>query len=172
MSSLPSTLPANDHDLVITRLIDAPRSLVFNAWTDPAQLAQWWGPHSFTNPLSEVDARPGGVIRIHMKAPDGTIYPCAGLFQEVIENERLVFSLNPETGTAEGAVWEHTPQPRSAVHIITFEDQDDKTKLTVITRLQSAADRDHMLAMGHVGGYTQSLERLEALVEKGARWQA
>jgi uncharacterized protein YndB with AHSA1/START domain len=62
----------------MTRVLDAPRALVFRAWTDPALMAKWWGPSSFTNPLCELDPRPGGAIRIHMRAPDGTVYPMTG----------------------------------------------------------------------------------------------
>jgi uncharacterized protein YndB with AHSA1/START domain len=69
-------------ELVITRTFDAPRELVFKAWIDPKHLAQWWGPKYFTNPVCEVDARPGGSLLIHMAGPDGTIYPMRGVFNE------------------------------------------------------------------------------------------
>ncbi|MGA2539857.1 MAG: SRPBCC domain-containing protein, partial [Terracidiphilus sp.] len=70
--------------LEISRLFNAPRELVYAAWTDPKQLAQWWGPKGFTNPRCEVDVRPGGKIHIDMRAPDGVVYPMAGAFREVI----------------------------------------------------------------------------------------
>jgi uncharacterized protein YndB with AHSA1/START domain len=63
-----------DQELIITRVFDAPRKLVFKAWTDPKHVAQWWGPNGFTNPVCELDVRPGGAIRIDMHGPDGTIY--------------------------------------------------------------------------------------------------
>lgn len=90
-----ATSPATEtigHELVITRTIDAPCSLVFNAWTDPRHMAQWWGPHGFTNPVCELDVRPGGAIRIVMRAPDGTDYPMTGVFHEIKEPERLVIT--------------------------------------------------------------------------------
>ena len=62
-------------EVTITRIIDAPRELVFKAWTDPKHMAQWWGPRYFTNPICEMDVRPGGAILIHMRGPDGVIYP-------------------------------------------------------------------------------------------------
>jgi hypothetical protein len=65
-------------ELVIARVFDAPRSLAFSAWTSPNHVAQWWGPHGFTNPVCELDARPGGAIRIHMCGPDG-IQPALGV---------------------------------------------------------------------------------------------
>ena len=64
-------LPAT-RDVSITRIIDAPRELVFRMWTDPAHMARWWGPHDFTNPVCELDVRVGGAIRIHMRGPNGT----------------------------------------------------------------------------------------------------
>src|SRR5436190_8252782 len=66
---------APQRELVLTRVFDAPREVVFRAWTDPERLAQWWGPRGFTNPRCEWDARPGGAIRVDMKGPDGTVYP-------------------------------------------------------------------------------------------------
>jgi uncharacterized protein YndB with AHSA1/START domain len=82
-------------ELRLTRILGAPRGLVFKAWTDPEQVARWWGPRGFTNPVCELDARVGGLIRIDMRGPNGAIYPMKGLFHEVVEPERLVF-----TGTA------------------------------------------------------------------------
>src|SRR5713226_3505963 len=78
--------------LVITRVFDAPRELVFKVWTDPKHLALWWGPHGFTNPVCEVDLRPGGSILIHMRGPNGVVYPMKGVYREIIEPERLVFT--------------------------------------------------------------------------------
>ena len=87
-----SIVPKEGHELVLTRVFDAPRELVFKAWTDAKRVAQWWGPHQFTNPVCELDARPGGAIRIHMRGPDGTVYPMTGVYQEVVEPERIVFT--------------------------------------------------------------------------------
>ena len=83
------------NDLNITRTFDAPRELVFDAWTDPKHLAQWWGPHHFTNPRCEFDARPGGAIHIDMRGPDGTIYPMKGEVKEIVRPSRLVFTSMP-----------------------------------------------------------------------------
>src|SRR5258708_11000284 len=86
-----SFVPKEGHELVLTRVFDAPRELVFKAWTDPKRVREWWGPHGFTNPVCELDARPGGAIRIHMRGPNGIVYPMTGVYQEVVEPERLVF---------------------------------------------------------------------------------
>src|SRR5580692_1027121 len=78
-------------DLVITRIFDAPREVVFKARIDPKQVAQWFGPRGFTNPVCEIDPRPGGTILIHMRSPDGTTHPMTGVYQEVVPPERLVY---------------------------------------------------------------------------------
>ena len=84
--------PVVERKLTLTRTLNAPRSLVFKAWTDPKQLAQWWGPKGFTNPVCELDLRVNGEIRIDMRAPDGKVYPMAGAYREIVEPERLVFT--------------------------------------------------------------------------------
>jgi uncharacterized protein YndB with AHSA1/START domain len=78
-------------EMEMTRFFRAPRRRVWQAWTDVDQLAQWWGPKMFTNPRCEIDVRPGGKIHIDMRAPDGTVYPMAGEFEEIVPPERLVF---------------------------------------------------------------------------------
>ena len=79
-------------EMVLTREFDVPRDLVFKAWTDPKQMAKWWGPRGFTNPVCEMDVRMGGRIRIDMHGPDGTDYPMTGRFDEVVAPERLIFT--------------------------------------------------------------------------------
>ena len=78
-------------EVSLTRVFDAPPQLVWMAWTDPRHMAQWWGPKGFTNPVCELDLRPGGAIRIHMQAPNGAVYPMTGSFEEIVPCERLVF---------------------------------------------------------------------------------
>jgi uncharacterized protein YndB with AHSA1/START domain len=91
LAAMAAAKPAQP-ELTMTRVFDAPRELVFRAWTDPERLKRWWGPKGFTNPVCEVDVRPGGAIRIHMRGPDGTVYPMTGAFIEIVEAERLVFT--------------------------------------------------------------------------------
>ena len=90
-SSTTSPPASSERELIFTRTIDAPRALVWAAWTDPKHVAQWWGPKEFTNPVCELDVRPGGAIRIDMRGPDGTVYPMAGIYQAIVAPERLVF---------------------------------------------------------------------------------
>src|SRR5437868_7359642 len=79
-------------ELTITRIFDAPRELVFKAWIDPKHVAQWWGPKGYTNPVCELDVRPGGAMNITMLGPDGVLIPTRGIFQEIVEPERIVFT--------------------------------------------------------------------------------
>ena len=74
-----------EHELFLTRTFDASPDVVFKAWTDPTVLTQWWGPKGYTNPVCEVDPQPGGAIRIHMRAPDGTTYPMTGVYESIVE---------------------------------------------------------------------------------------
>jgi len=111
-------MPA-DRELVFTRVLSAPRSRVFTAWTDPKHVAPWWGPHGFTNPVCELDVRPGGAIRIHMRGPDGTVYPMTGVCREIVEPERLVFT---------SAALDNEGNPLFEVlNTVTFAEQGGKT---------------------------------------------
>ena len=146
-------MPA-DRELVFTRVLSAPRSRVFKAWTDPKHVAPWWGPHGFTNPVCELDARPGGAIRIHMRGPDGTVYPMTGRYQEIVEPERLVFT---------SAALDAKGSPMFEVLTTeTFAEQGGKTKQILRTRvIKSTAQAAPYLA-GMEQGWTQSLERLNS----------
>src|SRR5262245_45864240 len=95
MTSMSESASAMRREITITRIFDAPPALVFRMWTEPKHLAQWWGPAGFTNPVCELDVRPGGKIRILMRAPDGVDYPMTGMFREVVPPKRLVFVSTP-----------------------------------------------------------------------------
>ena len=141
-------------ELVITRSMDAPRALVFKAWTDPRRLRHWWGPDGFTNPVCELDPRPGGAIRIHMRAPDGTVYRNRGVFHEIDEPERLVFSLGMEDQQGNIIL--------EGVNTVIFTEQSGKTSLTLRVRMVKTSTE----AMHHIGtmeeGWGQSLQHLAA----------
>ena len=81
----PST---TDREIVTTGVVDAPRARVFEAWTDPTHVAQWWGPDGFTNTIQEMDVRPGGVWRLVMHGPDGVDYKNKSIFDEIVKPER------------------------------------------------------------------------------------
>ena len=117
-----TALASSQWDLVITRIFDAPRSLVWKAWTDPAHIVQWWGPKGFTNPRCEWNAREKGSIYIDMRGPDGTIYPMDGVFDEIVEPERIVFR--------SAALDENGKPMFEVLNTAEFAEQGEKTKLT------------------------------------------
>jgi uncharacterized protein YndB with AHSA1/START domain len=144
-------------EVTLTRIFDAPVQLVWTAWTDPRHLAQWWGPKNFTNPVCELDLRPGGAIRIHMRAPDGVVYPMTGEFEEIVPPERLVF-------TSVARDLEDKPLLKG-LNTVTFEDVGGKTKVTVHSRAVGLAPIAPQMLAGMEMGWTQSLDKLAGLVE-------
>lgn len=154
---LPSQEPsqANDtypQELVLKRVFDAPRELVWKVWTDPAHLAQWWGPKGFTNPRCEWNAQPGGSIHIDMRAPDGVVYPMSGEMKEVAPPERLVFISH--------ALDEHGKSMFDVLNTVTLTDQRGKTALTLEARVLTATERAPQYLKGMEMGWTMSLDRL------------
>jgi uncharacterized protein YndB with AHSA1/START domain len=141
-----------EREVVITRIYDAPRALVFKAWIDPKHLKQWWGPKVFTNPVCEVDARVGGAWRIVMRAPDGVDYPCGGVYLEIVEPERLVFT-NIATDKDGNPILD-------GLTTVTFAEEGRKTKLTLTTRAVALVEYAAAYLQGMEAGWTQSLESL------------
>ena len=86
-----AAIDTSDREISATRIFDAPRDLVWRAWTDPQQIVQWWGPNGFTTTTYHMEVKPGGVWRLVMHGPDGRDYPNRITFLEVVEPERLVF---------------------------------------------------------------------------------
>ncbi len=149
---LAESAPAG-RQVVLTRVLDAPRELVFRAWTDPRHVARWWGPRGFTNRVHQWDARPGGGIRLDMVAPDGAVFPMGGSFHEVASPERLVFTstaLNDEAGVAQ----------LEAVNTITLAEHGGKTTLTVRAVVVKAGPAAAGALVGMEAGWGQSLDRL------------
>jgi uncharacterized protein YndB with AHSA1/START domain len=81
-----------DREIVISRVFNAPRELVWRAWTDPKQIVKWWGPRGFSTTIEEMEVRPGGAWKLVMHGPDGTDYPAQSVFREVVKPERISFS--------------------------------------------------------------------------------
>jgi uncharacterized protein YndB with AHSA1/START domain len=153
-----NTMANEEQELVLTRVFDAPRELVFKAWTDPKRVAQWWRPRGFTNPVCELDVRPGGAIRIHMRGPDGTVYPMTGVYQEVVEPERIVFT--SAALDAEGnALFE-------LLTTVTFAEQGGKTKQILRARVIKRTAQAAQYLKGMEAGWTQSLEYLAECLAK------
>ncbi len=140
--------------MTITRLLYAPPPVVFRAWTEPERMAQWWGPRGFTNPVVELDVRSGGAIRIDMRGPDGTVYPMRGLFREIVEPERLVFTSTAfeDAGGNPGL---------ESLSTVTFEALEGKTKLTWHEAVVRSSPEAAAALEGMEEGSSQSLERLD-----------
>ncbi len=145
-------------ELVLTRRLDVPRELVFKAWIDPQQMAKWWGPKGFTNPVCEMDARPGGSLRIVMRGPDGAEHPMTGVFCQVTEPERLVF-------TAVARDTQGNPLLESLT-TVAFAKNGGCTQLTVEAGAVGLAPIARQMLNGMEAGWTQSLERLAKYVSR------
>jgi uncharacterized protein YndB with AHSA1/START domain len=141
-------------ELTFTRTFDAPRELVFKVWTDPYHIAQWWGPHGLTVPLSKVDAKVGGRFEVHMLTPDGTLLPSVGEFRELVAPRRIVFTSNL-VGADGGVLIE-------VVNTVTLEESDGGTQMNLHVKVLSAAPEiaDKLATMEQ--GWSESLERFEA----------
>jgi len=137
--------------IVTTRVYDAPRDLVFAAWSDPDRIAQWWGPNGFTTTTSEFDMRPGGVWRFVMHGPDGRDYPNRVVYEEIVRPERLVYSHGNDDDV----------EPVHFRNTVTFEDLGGRTRLTMRAVFPSAEERDRVAReYGAVEGGEQTLARL------------
>lgn len=141
--------------ITVTRILDAPRELVFKAYTDPELMPQWLGPRYLTMTIDHMEVRQGGAWRYTHRDPKGNEYGFHGVYHDVVSPERIV-------GTFE---FEGMPGHVS-LDTGTFEEQDGKTKLTLTSVFQSVADRDGMLQSGMEGGMIESLDRLEELLAK------
>ena len=147
-------------EVVITRTFDAPRELVFRMWTEPEHFARWWGPKGFTNPVCELDARPGGAILVHMRAPNGVVYPLTGTFREVVPSERIVFTCIAEDAEGNAALDEITT--------VTFAAEGSKTKVTVRSKAVGIAPAAPFMLAGMEKGWSQSFDRLADVSGKAA----
>ncbi|MGH6892427.1 MAG: SRPBCC domain-containing protein, partial [Dongiaceae bacterium] len=137
-----------DRELVLTRVFDAPRALVFKAWIQPERLVRWWGPKGFTTPSCKMDPRPGGNYRFHMRSPQGTDHHLQGAYREIVEPERLVFTW---------AWLDERGKPRhETVLTVTFTEYGKKTKLALHQAIfESVTARD-----AHQGGWISGLDCL------------
>lgn len=149
--------PTADREIVQSRLLDAPRELVFAAWTDPKQIVQWWGPRGFTTTSHEMSVTPGGVWRFVMHGPDGRDYKNKIIYTEVVKPERLVYRHAGEE--------EHEDV---RFHVtVTFQAQGRKTLLTMRSLFATAQERDDVVTKyGALEGGKQTLERLAEFVQQ------
>jgi len=149
---------SSDREIIMTRIFDAPRQLVFKAHTDPVLIAQWWGPRRFTTIVDRIDVRPGGAWRFINRTADGEEYGFRGEFREIVPPERIVWTFE----------FEGMPGHVS-VETATFEERDGKTRLTARAVYETVEDRDGMLSSGMEEGARETWDRLAELLEKMKR---
>jgi uncharacterized protein YndB with AHSA1/START domain len=147
---------ASDREITIHRLINAPRELVFEVWTQPEHVKHWWGPDGFTNTIHSMEVKPGGEWHFMMHGPNGMDYPNRIVFSEVVKNERLVYKHSSDDPN----------DPHSFHTVVTFEQQGDATSLTMVAIFSSAEARKHVVKeFGADKGAVQTMNRLEAYLE-------
>ncbi len=145
-------MTAPEH-LVITKVIHAPRALVFSAWTDPVHVAAWWGPDVVKSKVIAWEVRPGGTLRLDMHGPNGVIWPMSGTVREVVPPERLVFQ--------SGAMDDAGKLLFDVLATATFAEQGADTALTLDLHVLSKTPGADRYLMGMKMGWTQSLGRLD-----------
>jgi uncharacterized protein YndB with AHSA1/START domain len=146
------------HELLITRIIDAPRALVFKVWSTPEHMVRWWGPKDFTAPSIKMDFRPGGAYRACIRSPEGKDEWMSGVYREIVEPERIVFTFRWEEPS------ENMPGRENLV-TVTFTDHNGKTRLNLRQAFfETVEQRD-----SHHGGWTECLDRLAALMDAAVR---
>jgi uncharacterized protein YndB with AHSA1/START domain len=159
-SRLTMTTPS-DREIVMTRVFDAPRDLVFEAHTSCEHMSNWWGPRKYDIASCEMDFRPGGTWRIVHRGPDGEEYGFHGEFREIVRPERIVWTFEFEG--APGHV---------SVETLALEEHDGKTTITTTSVFDTAEERDAMLESGMESGAVETWDRLaeylEVLRERGA----
>jgi uncharacterized protein YndB with AHSA1/START domain len=146
-----------DREIVLSRVFDAPRELVFDAFTDARHISEWWGPRGFTTTTSVKDVRPGGVWRFVMHGPDGTNYTNTIRYTEVVRPERLAYDHGADDVDGDPASFHVT---------VTFVDQGGRTALTMRSLFASVEQVERNRKFGAVEGGKQTLERLAEYLSK------
>ena len=162
--SNPAAEPA-EQELVITRVFDAPRELVFKTWTEPEHFVHWWGPKGFTTPHCKIDPRPGGVWHCCMRSTDGKDIWCGGVYREIVVPERIVCTdcFTDEKGNVvDPAVYGMPEAPKEMLLTVTLTEKNGRTTLTVKHSLPLwLAER-----MGAPQGWNSSFDRLAEYLAK------
>ena len=151
--------------MVITRVFDAPRELVWKAWTDPKYVMQWWGPKGFTSPVCKMDFRVGGKFLFCMRTPDGQEGWNAGEYHEIVPHEKIVYSMYFSDPKGNKVAPEHYGIEHEAIDgahdVVTFEDLGNgKTKLTFIGNETTESAKES----GQVEGWNQILDKIAAVI--------
>jgi uncharacterized protein YndB with AHSA1/START domain len=155
-----SATESSERELVITRVFDAPRDLVFKAWTEPECLMRWWGPKGFTTPFCKIDLRPGGVFHHCMRTPDGRDYWSNGVYRKIVVPEWIVYTdffSDAEGNLVQPTHYGMSPDwPSEMLVTVTVAEHDGKMKVTVTASVpESLAKR-----VGARQAWASSLDRL------------
>lgn len=150
-----------EREFVMERVFNAPRELVFTAFSACEHVVHWWGPTGWTLPVCQMDFRPGGVWFYCMRGPGGEDACGKATYHEIVKPERIVYT--DAFADVDGNVLSEMPE---MVITLTFTEQAGKTRLTSRTEFASVADKEATLAMGMVEGFTETLDRLEAYLAK------
>jgi uncharacterized protein YndB with AHSA1/START domain len=154
MANLHLVAERGRQEIVMTRIFDAPRDLVFKTYIDPKLVPQWWGPKNLTTIVEQMDVRPGGLWRYIHQDANGNEYAFRGVYHDVVAPERIVYT------------FEFEGMPGHVVlETVTFEDQNGKTKMTDTSVFQSVEDRDGMLNTNMEAGAAESMDRLAELLK-------
>ena len=148
---------ADDAVILMDRMFDAPREVVWTAFTDPKHVVRWYGGNGFSSPVCDMDVRPGGQWRHTMRTPDGTDFAMVFVFVEVVKPEKIS--------------WQHvdhgkrTSGPPTCLNTVTFEDHGARTKWKLVARFNSVAERDFASKMGFTEMISQGSERLNEVAK-------
>lgn len=145
-----------DREIILTRVVSAPRELVFDVWTDPLHIAQWWGPNGFSTKVHQMEVKPGGTWRFLMIGPDGTEYPDRITYREVKRPERLMYRHGSDVDD----------DPNAFEVTVTFEAQGEKTKVTMHSVFPTVEACKQVKAFGAVELGQQTLAKLDAFVQR------
>jgi uncharacterized protein YndB with AHSA1/START domain len=148
------TLPS-EKEILLTRVIDAPRELVFKAYTDPKAIPQFWGPRKYTTVVDKMDVRPGGAWRFIQKDEEGNESAFHGEYSEVKAPEKLVHTF----------IYEPMPEHTATEHV-SFEDLGDKTRIVDLMSFSSKEARDGMVQSGMESGSAELFDRFEEMLQK------
>lgn len=156
-----------EHDLVLERVLDAPRELVWKAWTDPEHLKRWWAPNPYETPEIELDLRPGGGFTTRMTGPDSFDSRDTGCFLEVIEGKKIVWTSALGIGYRPKALDADGCGGFAFTAVITFEDTDDgRTFYRAVAMHKDRADRDTHEKMGFHEGWGTVASQLEQVARE------
>ncbi|MEO8855395.1 MAG: SRPBCC domain-containing protein [Burkholderiaceae bacterium] len=157
-NTAPEDSATADRSIEVSRLIDAPAALVFNAWIEPKQLEQWWGPVGFETTVHEMDVEPEGITRLVMRGPDGVEYPNKFVYTDIKAAKLLSYMQSDDSDPDNDA---------AAIGVmVRFHEEDERTRVTLRSVFKTVAERERVAHEHGAGqGAQQTLERLERFLK-------